>query len=125
VDFLLRVRMSEESTGARSKKSLDPDRLKKRVQSRLRLPQERRREIMIDRRTNSTLWDLVSYQQETFQRVVATTMNAYVSLLRVPLAFTQAEENATEAARQQATEAAIEQVKQLAANGAQQATKAA
>ena len=80
---------------------------------------------MINRRTNSMLLDLVSYQQETFQRVVGTTMNAYVSLLRIPLAFTHAEVNAAEAARQQATQVAIEEVKQLAKQAAQQATEAA
>jgi hypothetical protein len=80
---------------------------------------------MIDRRTTTTLWDLVSYQQETFQRLVGTTMNAYVSLLRIPLAYTQAEVNATEAAREQATRVAIEQVKQLTEQTTQQATEAA
>ena len=80
---------------------------------------------MINRRTNSMLLDLITYQQETFQRVVGTTMNAYMSLLRIPLAFTHAEVNATEVARQQATRVAIEEVKQLTEQATQQATEAA
>ena len=84
---------------------------------------------MIDRRTNTALWDLVSYQQETFQRLMSTTLNAYMNFLRIPFSFYQTEVNATEVATQQAaqqaTEAATEQVKQLAEHAVQQATKAA
>jgi len=84
---------------------------------------------LIDRRTNTALWDLVSYQQETFQRLMSTTLNAYMNFLRIPFSFYQTEVNATEVATQQATqqatEAATEQVKQLAKQAAQQATEAA
>src|SRR3954451_14380373 len=87
--------------------------------------EEIRRKTLIDRRTNTTLWDLVSYQQETFQRMMGTTLNAYMSFLRIPFSFYQAEVNATQAARQQATKVAIEQVKQLTEQATQQATEAA
>src|SRR6266699_2930610 len=117
--------------------------------------EEIRRKTLIDRRTNTALWDLVSYQQETFQRLMSTTLNAYMNFLRLPFSFSQTEVNATEAATeqvtqhtehaaqqatkaatqevkqlaehltQQAIEAATEQVKQLAEHAAQQATKAA
>lgn len=91
--------------------------------------EEIRRKTLIDRRTNTALWDLVSYQQETFQRLMSTTLNAYMNFLRIPFSFYQTEVNATEVATQQAaqqaTEAATEQVKQLAEHAVQQATKAA
>src|SRR5260221_613583 len=91
--------------------------------------EEIRRKTLIDRRTNTALWDLVSYQQETFQRLMSTTLNAYMNFVRIPFSFYQMEVNATEAATQQAaqqaTEAATEQVKQLAEHAAQRATRAA
>src|SRR5258708_10544711 len=91
--------------------------------------EEIRRKTLIDRRTNTALWDLVSYQQETFQRLMGTTLNAYMNFLRIPFSFYQTEVNATEVATQQATQqatkVATEQVKQLAEHAAQQATKAA
>src|SRR5260221_714818 len=91
--------------------------------------EEIRRKTLIDRQTNTALWDLVSYQQETFQRLMSTTLNAYMNFLRIPFSFYQTEVNATEVATQQAAqqanEAATEQVKQLAEHAVQQATKAA
>ena len=91
--------------------------------------EEIRRKTLIDRRTNTALWDLVSYQQETFQRLMGTTLNAYMNFLRIPFSFYQTEVNATEVATQQATQqatkVATEQVKQLAEHAAQQATEAA
>ena len=56
---------------------------------------------------------------------MSTTLNSYVSFLRIPFSFYQAEVNATQAARQQATKVALEQVKQLAEQAVQQATRAA
>src|SRR5712672_1469453 len=91
--------------------------------------EEIRRKTLIDRRTNTALWDLVSYQQETFQRLMSTTLNAYMNFVRIPFSFYQMEVNATEAATQQATQqatkVATEQVKQLTKQAAQQATEAA
>src|SRR5947209_1103704 len=91
--------------------------------------EEIRRKIVIDRRTNTTLWDLVSYQQETFQRLMGTTLNTYMNILRIPFSFYQVEVNATKAATQQATQqatkVATEQVKHLAEQATQQATEAA
>src|SRR5258708_1263976 len=87
--------------------------------------EERRRKTLIDRQTNTALWDLVSYQQETFQRLMSTTLNAYMNFLRIPFSFYQTEVNATEVATQQATQratkVATEQVKQLAEQATQQA----
>ena len=56
---------------------------------------------------------------------MSTTLNSYMSFLRIPFSFYQAEVNATEAARQQATQVAIEQVKELTEQATQQATEAA
>ncbi len=91
---------------------------------------------MIAKQSNRTPWDLVPNQQEAFLGLMSTTLNAYMSFLRIPFSFYQMEVNATEAATQegkrlathvtqQATEAATQQVKQLTREAALQATEAA
>jgi hypothetical protein len=91
---------------------------------------------LIDRRSNTTLWDLVPYQQETYQRLMRTSLNAYMNFLRIPFSFFQLEANVaraaaqqarqlTEQATQRATAAATEQVRQLTEQVTQQATATA
>ena len=91
---------------------------------------------MIDKRSNTTQWDLVPHQPDGFVRLWNSALNAYINLLRIPFSFCQMETNGTEAATQQAKqlaeqatqraiEAATQQAKQLAEQATQRAIEAA
>jgi hypothetical protein len=95
-----------------------------------------RRKTLIDRRNNTTLWDLVPSQQEAYQRLMRASLNTYINFLRIPFSFYQLEANVVEAAAQQArqlteqatqqaSEAATEQVRRLTEQVTQQATATA
>jgi uncharacterized protein (TIGR02271 family) len=84
---------------------------------------------LIDKRSNTTQWDLVPHQQDGFVRLWHSVLNAYINLLRIPFSFYQMDTNGTEAATQQAkqlaeqaTQRAIEAATQQAKQLAEQAT---